>query len=214
MHEPGRRPVVRLATPADGPACASVYGPYVTGSPVSFELVPPDGDEMAARIARTIERTPWVVVEVDGVVRAYAYGGRHRERAAYDWTVETTVYVDRAFTRRGLGRAAMGAVLAILRLQGAHLVVAGITAPNPGSVALHRALGFRRIGEFEAIGWKQGGWHGVEWFGLELGPRDRGEPAPLVPLPRLAGTPELEAALRAASGRQPAGQATEPSSSG
>ena len=57
-------------------------------------------------------------------------------------------------------------------LQGAHLVVAGITLPNPGSVALHEALGFARVGGFEAIGWKHGRWHGVDWFELELGPRD------------------------------------------
>ena len=145
--------------------------PYVRTTAISFELEPPTGDEMAARIARTIERTPWVVVEVDGVVRAYAYGTRHRDRAAYDRTVETTVYVDAAFAGRGLGRRAMAAVLAVLRLQGAHLAVAGITPPNPASEGLHEALGFRRVGAFEAIGCKFGAWHGVTWFALELGPR-------------------------------------------
>jgi phosphinothricin acetyltransferase len=169
----------------------------VTDTSISFELAPPDGIEMGARIARTIERTPWVVVEVDGVVRGYAYGTRHRERPAYDWTVETAVYVDREFTRLGLGRIAMRAVLAVLRAQGAHLVVAGITLPNDGSVRLHLELGFERIGGFEAIGWKRGGWHGVDWFANELGSR-ADEPAPLVPLPRLAGTVELEAALAGA----------------
>jgi phosphinothricin acetyltransferase len=184
----------RLATPSDGAACAAIYAPYVAGTAISFETVPPSAEEMAARIARTIERTPWVVVEVDGVVRAYAYGNRHRDRAAYDWTVETTVYVDRAFGRQGLGRTAMAGVVAILRLQGAHLLVAGITLPNPGSVRLHASLGFQPIGEFEAIGWKSGGWHGVAWYALELGPRDA-TPAPLVPLPALADSPELAAAL-------------------
>jgi L-amino acid N-acyltransferase YncA len=184
----------RLATPADGAACAAIYGPYVEGTAISFETVPPTGDEIAARIARTIERTPWVVVEVDGAVRAYAYGTRHRERAAYDWTVETTVYVDRDFAHRGLGRLAMHALVAILRIQRAHLLVAGVTLPNPGSVRLHESLGYRPVGEFEAIGWKHGGWHGVAWYSLELAPREA-DPAPLVPLPNLAGTPELEAAL-------------------
>ena len=79
-------------------------------------------------------------------------------------------------------------------LQGAHLVVAGITLPNEGSVELHLRLGFERIGGFEAIGWKRGAWHGVDWFALELGPRPD-EPAPLVPLPQIAGTAGLEAAL-------------------
>ena len=192
-------PVVRLATPADAAACAAIYAPYVEETSISFEAVPPTADEMAARITRTIGRTPWVVVEVGGTVRAYAYGGRHRERAAYDWTVETTVYVDRDFGRQGLGRMAMAAVIAILRLQGAHLAVAGVTLPNPGSVRLHESLGFQPIGEFEAIGWKQGGWHGVAWYALELGPRDRA-PGAFVPLPQLAGTAALAACLRPARG--------------
>jgi phosphinothricin acetyltransferase len=181
MHDAGSGVHVRLATPADASACAEVYRPYVETTAISFELSPPDAAEMAARIERTLARTPWLVVEVDGVVRGYAYGGRHRERPAYDWTVETTVYVDEALRGRGVGRAAMTALLEILRIQGFHLAVAGVTPPNPGSVGLHRALGFQRIGQFEAIGWKFGRWHDVEWFGMELGPRSE-PPAPILPL--------------------------------
>jgi len=195
MAVPHPRLTLRLATPDDGDACAAIYAPYVIDTAISFEAVPPDGAEMAGRITRTIARTPWVVAQVDGVIRAYAYGTRHRDRAAYDWTVETTVYVDRAFTRVGLGRATMRALLAILELQGAHLVVAGITPPNEGSIGLHLALGFERIGAFQAIGYKFGTWHGVEWFAKELGPREE-DPRPLVPLADLLGTPELVEALQ------------------
>ncbi len=187
---------LRLATPDDGAACAAIYRPYVETTAVSFEQASPDAAEMAARIARTIERTPWLVAELGGAIRAYAYASRHRERAAYDWTAETTVYVDEALTGRGLGRAAMTALLAILRIQGFHLAVAGVTLPNPGSVALHGSLGFTRIGEFEAIGYKQGRWHGVEWYGLELGPREPG-PTPIRPLPEIQATDGIRAVLRA-----------------
>jgi phosphinothricin acetyltransferase len=114
---------VRLATPADGDACAAIYAPYVVRTSISFELVPPGGEDMAGRIERTIGRSPWLVVEVDGIVRAYAYGTRHRERAAYDWTIETAVYVDEAFRGRGLGRAVMRALIAVVRLQGFHLAL-------------------------------------------------------------------------------------------
>ena len=182
---------LRLATAADAAAIAAIYAPYVTDSVISFELVPPDAAEMAGRIERIVARTPYVVAEVDGVVRAYAYGSRHRDRAAYDWTVETTVYVDRSLHRSGLGRRTMVAVLDLLRLQGAHLAVAGITPPNPGSIGLHEALGFRDIGTFEAIGYKFGAWHGVTWMALELGPR-ADVPAPLRPMPELAVTAEAE----------------------
>lgn len=187
-------PSVRLATPADAAACAAIYAPYVTGSAISFELVPPTEAEMAGRIERIAGHYPWVVVEVEGVVRAYAYASRHRDRPAYDWTAETTVYVDQAHHRQGLGRIAMRALVAVLRLQGFHLLVAGITAPNPGSFRLHDALGFAMIGEFEAIGWKDDAWHGVAFMGLELGPRDP-VPDPVTPITELLGTPELADAL-------------------
>lgn len=187
---------LRLATPSDGAACAAIYRPYVERTGITFELVPPTADELASRIERVLARTPWLVAEVDGVVRGYAYGSRHRERAAYDWTVETTVYVDDAFARRGIGRACMTALLEVLRLQGFHLAVAGITPPNDGSVGLHRALGFERIGEYPAIGFKLGRWHAVCWYALELGPRPD-EPPPIRPISTLAGTPELDRALAA-----------------
>lgn len=200
MPNPAVPVSLRLATPDDGAACAAVYGPYVRDTSISFELSAPDAAEMAARIAKTIARTPWVVAEVDGVARGYAYANRHRDRPAYDWTAETAVYIDRSFTGRGLGRATMTAVLDILRLQGAHLAVAGITAPNPESVGLHGSLGFRRVGEFQAIGFKFGGWHGVEWFEMELQPRSD-DPAPLVPLPEVTGSAEL-ARILAQAGRR------------
>jgi L-amino acid N-acyltransferase YncA len=189
-------PVLRLATPADGEAVAAIYAPYVLDTAISFETRPPDGAELARRIAATMERTPWVVAEVDGAVRGYAYAGRFRERAAYDWSAETTVYVEAGMRRAGLGRLTMAAVLDILRLQGFRYAVAGITPPNPASVALHRSLGFERVGLFEGVGWKFGAWHGVEFFDLQLAPRVEGEtPTPIRPLPELRGTPELERLL-------------------
>ncbi len=190
---------IRLATPDDGAACAVVYAPFVSGTAVSFELEPPGGLELAGRIERTLARMPWVVVEVDGVVRGYAYGSRFRDRPAYDWTAETTVYVDRAFQRRGIGGSAMRAVLSILRLQGFHTAIAGITIPNPGSVGLHLRLGFERIGLFEAVGWKDGAWHGVEFYRIELS-AGVAAPEPIRPLPELVGSEELTRALAGAAG--------------
>ena len=187
---------VRLATPADGDAVAAIYAPYVAQTAISFELVPPTGAVMAERIARTLERWPYLVAEADGVVAAYAYAGRFRERPAYDWACETTVYVDRSLHRSGLGSAAMSALLRVLGLQGFRLVLAGITPPNPASVGLHEALGFRRVGTFDGVGWKNGRWWGVDFFARELfAAADGHEPSPVRPLPDLAGTAELAAAL-------------------
>ncbi len=162
---------VRVATQDDAASCAAIYRPYVETTAVSFELEAPSTDEMRARIARTLERTPWLVVELEGTVRGYAYATRHRERPAYDWTAETAVYVDESFVGMGVGRTAMTALLELLRLQGFHLAVAGITLPNPASVALHQALGFHEVGVYPAIGWKLGRWHDTGWYAMELGPR-------------------------------------------
>lgn len=196
---------IRLATPADGAACAAIYRPSVEAVATSFELEAPDAAEMAARIGRTLARTPWLVAEVDGTAAGYAYAGRHRERPAYDWTAETTVYVGEAFAGRGVGRALMEAVLGVLVLQGFRLAVAGVTLPNPASVGLHRALGFEPVGTFPSIGWKVDRWWSTAWFARELGPRT-GPPAPIRPLPELLGTPELDAILAAAA--QGRGRAT------
>ncbi len=190
---------LRLATPADGASVAEIYRPYVEHTPVSFELRAPTPDDMAGRIARVLEYAPWVVAEVDGVVRGYAYAGRFRDRPAYDWTAESTVYVQDAAQGRGLGRAVMGAVIRVLTLQGYHSVIAGITLPNDASVGLHETLGFVRIGQFDKVGWKAGAWHGVDFYARELAPRHDGvAPGALRPLPALLGTPEL---VRAISGR-------------
>lgn len=174
---------IRLATRDDAAACAAIYRPHVEGGVASFELVPPDVEELAARIERTTARTPWLVAEEDGRVIGYAYAGRHRERAGYDWTAESTVYVDADRIGQGIGRRLMGAVLDVLRRQGFHLVVAGVTMPNDASVGLHLALGFRRVGRYPAIGWKDGAWWDTEWFALKLS--ERTPPQPITPLPEL-----------------------------
>ena len=189
---------VRLATPADGPACAAIYRPHVVNGSTSFELEAPSGEEMGRRIAAVLERTPWLVAEDGNQILGYAYAGRHRERAAYAWTAETTIYVDESAHRQGVGRVLYGALLEALAVQGFHLAVAGITQPNPASGALHGALGFDRVGTYHRIGHKQGAWWDVAWFERELAPREAG-PLPIVPLAEARDLPAFRAILEAAS---------------
>ena len=166
---------IRLATPQDGAAVAAIYAPVVRDTAVSFETVPPGAAEMAARIARTLPRYPYLVAEDAGPedagrVVGYAYAGAHRARAAYAWCAETSVYLAPQAQRRGLGRALMEALLARLRAQGFATAVAGATLPNEASVALHRALGFADVGVFPRAGFKHGRWHDTWWGALDLGP--------------------------------------------
>ncbi len=190
---------IRLATPADAPAVRAIYAPHVAQGHASFEAdVPPD-EEMAARIGRTLARLPWLVAtagEADsGAVVGYAYATAHRDRTAYQWGVEVSVYVHPEAQRRGVGRALYAALHALLAAQGFVNAYAGIALPNPSSVALHEALGYVPVGVYRGVGFKACAWRDVGWWHrlLTAPPSD---PAPPTPLPAL-GHDALEAALRA-----------------
>jgi L-amino acid N-acyltransferase YncA len=173
---------IRAADAArDAAACARVYAPFVRDSAVSFEEVLPDADAFAARIARTAATHPWLVCECDGAVVGFAYGAPHRERAAYRWAADVSVYVDAAHRRAGVGRALYEALLALLREQRIQVACAGITLPNDASVGLHEALGFERVGVYRGIGWKAGAWRDVGWWQLRLLKAGENPPEPLPP---------------------------------
>ena len=151
----------------------------------SFEVTAPGADEIAARMRRTLEWAPWLVMEDGGRVIGYAYAGRHRERAGYRWSVDISVYVDGAHQHRGVGRALYAELLSILRRQRFVNAYAAIALPNPASVALHESIGMERIGVYTRVGWKFGAWHDVAWYGMRL-TDPVGEPPEPIPLPELA----------------------------
>jgi phosphinothricin acetyltransferase len=188
------------AEPRHAAAVASIYAPLVRDTAISFETEPPDAREMARRIESTLPRHPWLVYEEDGVARGYAYAGHHRARAAYRWSVEVSVYVAPQAHRSGVGTGLYAALLEILAIQGFRRAYAGITLPNPGSVALHEAAGFAPVGVYHAVGFKCHVWHDVGWWERAL--VDGGEP-PQEPTPfdRLSGDPALAHALVAGTAR-------------
>lgn len=159
---------LRLATPDDATAILAIYAPIVRDTAISFELVPPEPHEMARRIAAVQDLAPWVVAEVEGAVRAYAYATEFRARPAYRWTLETAVYVAAGARGRGLGRSLYARLLELLRAQGFLQAVGGITLPNPASVRLHESLGFRSVGTFPDVGFKLGAWHAVGFWAKDL----------------------------------------------
>ena len=135
---------IRMATPADAAAIAAVYRPYVTDAATSFEVDPPSAAAMAERVRAVLAIAPWLVYTADGGPPiGYAYASRHHDRAAYQWSVDVTVYIHADHHRRGIGRALYQQLFALLRLQGFYAAHAGITLPNAGSVGLHESLGFQ-----------------------------------------------------------------------
>ena len=166
---------MRDARPSDAPACAAIYAPYVTGTAITFETEPPSEGEMAARIEAAASSYAWLVLEDEGRVVGYAYGGRFHARPAYRWAAEVSVYLETGRRRTGGGRALYEALLARLRERGFRIAIAGMTLPNEASVGLHEALGFEPVGTYRRIGYKLGGWHDVAWMQRRL-LDDDGEP--------------------------------------
>lgn len=159
--------MIRTADPArDAPACAAIYAPHVTDGVASFEAVAPPASEIARRMAAA---HVWLVCESgDGGVAGYAYASRHRDREAYRLTAETSVYVSPGHQGRGIGRALYDELLRELGERGFRVALAGITLPNPASVALHESVGFVPVGVFRAVGLKAGRWWDVGWWQLSL----------------------------------------------
>jgi phosphinothricin acetyltransferase len=160
--------MIRLATESDAAGIAAIYAPIVASSPISFETEPPTPADMAKRVRDTLVKYPWLVYDDGGEVAGYAYATTHRVRAAYQWSVETSVYVGERFRRRGIGQQLYAALFQVLTAQGYVNAYAGITLPNPASVALHEAVGFTPLGVYHKIGYKVGAWYDVGWWERSL----------------------------------------------
>jgi phosphinothricin acetyltransferase len=150
---------------------------------------------MAERIARITTRLPWLVCEENGAVAAYVYASPHRERAAYQWSVDVTVYVGPEHRRTGLGRGLYTSLLRLLVLQGYYKAYAGVTIPNPASEGLHLALGFEPVGIYRGVGYKMGRWHDVAWFQKALQPESL-DPAPPRGIQEIRATAAVEQSLQ------------------
>ena len=159
---------IRLATPKDGAALLNIYKWYIENTAITFETEIPSAEVFGQRIENTLVRFPWLVCEIDGVVAGYAYASKHRERAAYQWSADLSIYVDEKYHRRHIAKALYQVLEETLRLLGYYTAFAGVTNPNPKSEAFHTAYGFDTVGVFENVGYKLGQWWGVKWFKYAL----------------------------------------------
>ena len=132
--------MIRLATTDDSDPILKIYAPYIENTSYTFETEVPTIDSFKERISHYQENWPWLVCEIGGVVAGYAYGSRHRERVAYQWSVECSVYVHDNYQRRGVARALYTALINILKLQGFRNLYAVINLPNDKSVSFHEKV--------------------------------------------------------------------------
>ena len=176
---------IRPAALTDAPALAEIYKYYVNQTAVTFEIVPPGPEELRGRMERTMARYPWLVAQEGERVAGYAYAGPFYGRAAYDWSCELTVYLDRERRGRGLGRELYGALIRELTGMGVRNLYACVawtdredgTLTN-ASARFHESMGFRRVGTFRKCGYKFDRWYDMIWMEKMVGDH----PVPVPPI--------------------------------
>jgi phosphinothricin acetyltransferase len=164
--------MLRIAEPRDAARILEIYRPYVEKTAITFEEAVPSLGDMEAKIAKVSAAFPFIVYEEvvagDAKILGYAYATRYRERAAYRWSLEDSVYVAEEAVGRGLGRLLLGALVEFLRELGYIKVYAVIAPPNPASVGLHEKLGFTPLCRFSDTAFKLGAWQAIDWMELTL----------------------------------------------
>lgn len=175
--------VIRRAVADDAAALLEIYEPYITDTVITFEYEMPAAEEFAARITDTLTQFPYLVCEWDGKPVGYAYAHHIRERAAYDWAVELSIYLAPAAQGYGVGTALYRCLIDLLERQNVRILYGCVTLPNEKSRCLHEKLGFVLTGVWHGSGWKFEQWHDVGWFEKRMG--GDGPAQPVVPFPKL-----------------------------
>ncbi len=160
-------------------AIAEIINGHIEGGVAHFGDRPLSAAEWAADWEANQERYPWLVAEKDGVVGGLAYGKSFNPRAAYDWTAEVSIYLRDGLEGQGLGSLMYRRLISLLDAQGYRCLIAGITTPNAGSVALHESIGFEYLGTLDRVGWKHGAWRNVGSWQRIVGRDDDSEPVPI-----------------------------------
>lgn len=176
---------IRPAAPEDAAALLKIYEPYVLETAITFEYNIPSAEEFARRISSTLNRYPYLTAETDGRLAGYAYASAFKGRAAYDWSVETSIYVDKDLRGRGIGTRLYTALEDILRRQHILNSNACIAYPNPASIRFHEKLGYRTVAHFTKCGYKLGRWYDMIWMEKMLGEHQENPPK-VIPFRELA----------------------------
>lgn len=159
----------RMADVSDAEELLSIYRPYVTDTAITFEYEVPSVEEFKNRIKETLEGYPYIVCEYKDKIVGYAYAHRYGERAAYQWDVELSIYLDMNYKSLGVGKLLYNKLIEIVKLQNVRNIYACITSANEKSLKFHEKLGFEFIGIFKNTGYKFDSWYGVNWMGIAVG---------------------------------------------
>ena len=161
--------IIRDAVLEDSPKIAEIYNFYVAHTCITFEETEVSSEEMSNRLRKVSESTlPWIVAVEDEAVIGYAYATKWKERTAYRFSVESTIYLSNEAQGKGLGTELYEVLLDKLKLLGINSVIGGITLPNSASVGLHEKLGMEKVAHFSKVGFKFSEWLDVGYWQLSL----------------------------------------------
>lgn len=171
---------IRFATIDDAKALLEIYAEYIN-TKTTFESELPTISEFQDRISSVLEMFPYLVCEEDSRILGYAYAHKFRERAAYQWSCELSIYVEQQEQSKGIGKKLYQSLIEILKFQNVQMLYSGVTIPNEKSEGLHTFFGFQPVGVYHNAGYKCSNWQSVKWFELRIGDLSA-SPKPLQPI--------------------------------
>lgn len=171
--------IIREATINDADALSEIYKYYVDNFPYSFEYVAPSTEGFAERITATSKKFPFFVCEDNCEIIGFAYAHQFKERKAYQWVCETSIYAKNGCTQKGVGSMLYDKLLPALKQQGFVKAYAVLGCPNEGSEIFHEKMGFSLVATLSDIGYKLGSWHDIKYYVLELNPFRDDMPEPM-----------------------------------
>lgn len=187
--------MIRIVQDSDASALLDIYSPLVINTAITFDVNPPTLAEFVQKMNQIKKEAPYLVYEHKGEVLGYAYASSHRQRTAYRWTRELSIYIREDAKAKKCGTGLYTSLLELLRYQNYRTVLAGITLPNIPSVNFHERMGFYPVGVYDNIGYKLGKSHRVGWWQLML--QEAQEPArDIIPLEQVLATEKGQYALK------------------
>lgn len=178
----------RLAKISDARELLSIYAPYVENTNITFEYEVPTINEFEARIAKVLKKYPYIVAEKNEKIIGYTYATTFRERVAYNWGLETTIYLSPEAKGQNIGKHLYQKLEAILKLQNITNLVASITYPNPASISFHEKYGYKKIAHFTKCGYKKDTWYDMIFMEKMINEHT-------IPAPEIIYLPDLKSEL-------------------
>lgn len=188
---------IRLAKEEDCDSILHIYAPYIINTAITFECIVPTIIKFRERMENIQSYYPWLVCEIDNNIVGYAYASRFREKEAYKWSVDFSVYIIPEYHRKNIGKALYFALSELLKLQGFYNAYAGVTLPNIKSESLHESFGFKAIGVYHNVGYKFDNWHDVKWYEVKIQEHIQ-QPLEPKPIEEITNTNEFKEVLRVA----------------